>query len=124
MTQGGSQYIYFTVPDDQQLGTIEVGTMKHTTAENTVQINIYDATLANGTVYTLVTDKSQTLTIADYTVLYNGAPAATKGALAVNDGVLTFRPECHGGGVDRWRRRLKIQRPRQLERWRDSLRWQ
>lgn len=92
MTQGGSQYIYFTVPDDQQLGTIEVGTMKHTTAENTVQINIYDATLANGTVYTLVTDKSQTLTIADYTVLYNGAPAATKGALAVNDGVLTFRP--------------------------------
>ena len=92
MLQGGAQTIYYTVPADQELGTITVGTMKHTSTENTVNIRITDDTLANGKTYVLLTDKSKTLGLADYTVLYNGEPAAEKGTLKIEEGVLTFQP--------------------------------
>ncbi len=92
MLQGGSQTIFYTVPADQELGTITVGTMKHTSADNTVNIRITDDTLANGKTYVLLTDRSKSLGLADYTVLYNGAPAAEKGTLKIEEGVLTFQP--------------------------------
>lgn len=92
MLQGGSQTIFYTVPADQELGTITVGTMKHTSTDNTVNIRITDDTLANGKTYVLLTDKSKTLGLADYTVLYNGEPATAKGTLKIEEGVLTFQP--------------------------------
>ena len=92
MTQGSAQIINFTVPADQQLGSVAAGTMTPSAAGNKINIAISDDTLQNGTIYTLVTDRSKTLTLADYAVTYNNKSAAECGTLAVTDGVLTFQP--------------------------------
>lgn len=93
LTHGSVQKTYFTVPPDQQLGSVTAGTIAPNTAGDKVPIVITDATPANGTVvYTLMTDLSRTMTLADYEVTYNGFPASQKGTLALNDGVLTFCP--------------------------------